>query len=226
MVSRPDFALWILGTVASAFVCGLIVLRGRLRRYRVLACYFGLNALVEWMRLEVLRQYGLISSQYAYIYYYSDCLLTLLLYFAVAEQFVRVWDSITARKCARIGSFLLAVWVGIFSWVEVERSSAKMLTHLVVDYSDCLYFATVCLGLVLFVASLWNRGVSFQDRLLAFILASYLALMSWQYLMRNLYPGFHSIIYTNTLLWMVFLLGVAYIFSDPAVGKDERHIYL
>lgn len=226
MVSEPDFALWIVGTFAAAFVCGLIVLRGRLRRYRMLACYFGVSALLDWMRLGFFRHYGSSSSQYAYIYYYSDCLLTLLLYFAVAEHFVSVWDSMTARKCARLGTFLLAVCVGMFSWVVVEQSFVKTVPHLVIEYSSCLYFATICLGLVLFVASMWNRGVSFRDRLLAFVLASYLALMSWQYLLRNLYPGFHSIVYTNAQLWILLLLGVAYVFSDPATGKDERQIYL
>jgi hypothetical protein len=226
MVSRPDLALWIVGTLTAAFVCGLIILRGRLRRYRMLACYFGVSALVEWMRLSVLRGYGISSRQYLYIYCYSDCLLTQLLYFAVAEQLVRVCESRTARISARIGSFLLAVCVGIFSLGLVLQSSAKLMSHFVVDYSDDLYFAAVCLGLVLFVASMWNRGVSFHDRLLAFVLVGYLALTSWQYLLRNLYPGFHSIVYTNALLWMLLLLGVAYVFSDPAVGKDERHIYL
>jgi hypothetical protein len=226
MVSRPDFALWIVGTLAAAFVCGLIVLRGRFRRYRMLACYFGVSVPVEWMRLEVFRQYGISSKQYMYIYYYSDFLLTLLFYFAVAEHFARVCDLGTARRFTRIGSFLLALFAGIFSLSVVLESSAKLVTRFVADCSENLYFATVCLGLVLFVASLRNRVVSFHDRLLAFVLASYLALMSWQYLLRRLYPGFNSIVYTSTLLWILLLLGIAYIFSDPATGKDERHIYL
>jgi hypothetical protein len=192
----------------------------------MLACFFGLSALVEWMRLEVLRQFGISSSQYAYIYYYSDCLLSLLLYFAVAEHLVRVCDSNAARICARIGSFLLALCVGMFSLAVVAQSSAKLLTHLVIEYSDNLYCATVGLGLLLFVVSQRFRAVSFHDRLLAFVFASYLALMPWQYLLRNLYPGFQSIVYTNALLWVLLLLGVAYVFSDPAVGKDERQIYL
>ena len=226
MLSSPDLALWIVGTLAAAFVCGLIVLRGRLRRYRMLACYFGASVLVEWMRLEVVRQFGIRSSRYAYIYYYSDGLLSLLFYFAVTEHLVRVCDSSTARICARIGSFLLALCVGLFSLCVVIQSSAKLVTHFVVDYTDNLFCATAGLGLLAFVVSLRNRGVSFHDRLLAFLLASYPALMFWEYLLRNLYPGFHSIIYTGTLLWILLLLGVAYIFSDPAVGKDERHIYL
>jgi hypothetical protein len=226
MLSRPDFALWIVGTLASAFVCGLIVLRGRLRRYRWLACYFGVTVLVDSMRVNIYLYFGMNSMQYMYIYYYSDFLLTLLLYLAVAEHFVRVGDSSTARKYARIGTFLLAACVGILSWVVVSRSSAKFMMHLVVEYSNYLSYATAGLAFLLFVASLRNRGVTFHDRLLAFVLASYLALMPWQFLLRNLYPGFDSTVYTNALLWMLFLLGVAYIFSDPAIGKDERHIYL
>ena len=226
MVSNPDFALWIAGTLTAAFVCGLIVLRGRLRRYRWLAGYFGVTVLVDSMRGTILFQYGMSSSQYVYFYFYSDCLLTLLLYFAVAEHFVRVCDSGTARRYARVGSFLLAVFVGIFSLAVVLQSSAKLMTHLVLEYSNYLSYATAGLSLLLFVASLRNRGVSFHDRLLAFVLTSYLALMPWQYLLRRLYPGFNSIVYTSTLLWILLLLGIAYIFSDPATGKDERHIYL
>lgn len=226
MLSKPDIALWIVGTFASAFVCGLIVLRGRLRRYRMLACYFGASVLVECMRFDVLRQFGLSSTQYQYAYYYSDFLLTVFLYFAIVEHCLRVCNSRAARIHTRIGTFLLAVCVGMFSIAVVAQSSAKFLTHLVIECSNNLSFATVGLGLLLFVASLRNRGVSSHDRLLAFVFASYLALMSWQYVMRNLYPGFHSIIYTGTLLWILLLLGIAYIFSDPAVGKEERHIYL
>ena len=171
-------------------------------------------------------QHGMPSSQYVYFYYYSDCLLALLLYFAVAEHFVRVCDSGTARKYARIGSFLLAIFVGVFSLAVVSQSSDKLMTHLVANYSDYLFYATAGLGLLLFVTSLRSREVSIHDRVLAFVLASYPALMLWQYLLRRLYPGFHSIVYTGTLLWILLLLGVAYIFSDPATGKDERHIYL
>lgn len=226
MPSQPDFALWIVGTLSAAFACGLIILRGRLRRYRILASYFGVTVLVESMRGKILFEYGMSSPQYMYLYYYSDCLLTLLLYFAVAEHFVRVCGSGTARKYARTGSFLLAVFVGIFSLAVVLQSSAKLMTHLVFNYSDYLFYATAGLGLLLFVTSLRNKGVAFHDRALAFVLASYPALMLWQYLLRRLYPGFNSIVYTSTLLWILLLLGVAYIFSDPATGKDEPHICL
>jgi hypothetical protein len=224
MLSKPDFALWIVGTLAAAFVCGLIVLRGRLRSYRMLACYFGASVLVESMRGDIFFRYGMRSGQYTYFYYYSDFLLAVLLYCAFVEHFVRVCDSITARKYVRIGSFVLAVYVGIFCWVVTSQSSARFLTHLVVTYSDYLLYAMAGLGLLLFVASLWNRGVAFHDRLLAFVLASYPALMLWQYLLRRLYPSFSSVVYTSTLLWILLLLGVAYVFSDPAVGKNKRHM--
>jgi hypothetical protein len=226
MPSHPDFALWIVSTLAAAFVCGLIVLRGRLRRYRVLACYFGVTVLVEWMRLDVFRQFGLNSSQYMNIYYYSDCLLALLLYFAVVEHFGRVCDSGAERKYLRVGSFVLAACVGILCCVLAAQSSTRLVAHLVVEYSQYLLYATAGLGLGMFGTSLRNRGVLLHDRLLAFVLASYLALMPWQYLLRSLYPGFRSIVYTNALLWMLLLLGVAYVFSDPATGKDEPHICL
>src|SRR5580658_5981209 len=104
MPSHPDFALWLISVLTELFVCGLIVLRGRFRRYRMLALYFGGCALVESVHAGILMHYGILSTQYMYLYYFSDCLLTLLLYFAVVDHFERVCDSGTARKYVRIGS--------------------------------------------------------------------------------------------------------------------------
>ena len=226
MPSHPDFALWILSVVTEAFVCGLILLRGRLRRYRMLACYFGGCALVESVQVMIFLHYGISSIDYLYLYYYADSLLGLLLYFAVVEHFGCVCDSSAERRYVRVGSFLLAVGVGIFCCVLVARPSVSFINHLVIEYSQYLFYATAALGLGMFVTSLRNKSVLLHDRLLAFVFASYLALMPWQYLLRRLYPGFRSIIYTHALVWMLLLLGVAYIFSDPATGKDEPCIYL
>lgn len=226
MVSKPDLALWIVGMLASAFVCGLIVVRGRLRKYRMLACYFGGTVLVDAMRVKIVLGYGSSSMQYTYFYFYTDCLLTLVFYLAVVEHFGRVCDSGTARKYVRVGSALLAVCVGIFSGLVVSESSAKLVTHFVVEYSTYLFIGAAGLALLALATSLRNRRVLFYDRMLAFVLASYPALAMWQYLLRNLYPRFHSIVYTGALLWMLLLLGVAYIFSDPATGDDGPYIYL
>ncbi|HMD06704.1 MAG TPA: hypothetical protein VKH63_04165 [Candidatus Acidoferrum sp.] len=226
MPSHPDFALWIVSVLTEAFVCVLIVLRGRLRRYRMLACYFGGCVLVESTRGVLLFHYGIASTHYMYLYFYSDCLLSLLLYFAVVEHFGRVCDSSAERKYVRVGSFLLAVCAGVFCCLVVAQSSARLVTHLVLEYSQNLFSASAALGLGMFVASLRNRAVVLHDRMLAFVLASYLALMLWQYLLRNLYRGSSSFVYTITLLWIMLLLGVAYIFSDPASAKDEPYICL
>jgi hypothetical protein len=72
-----------LGALAAAFVCVLIILRGRLRRYRMLACYFGGSVLVDAVKGTFLLHYGTHWIQYSNIFYFTDCLLTMLLYFAV-----------------------------------------------------------------------------------------------------------------------------------------------
>jgi hypothetical protein len=221
MPSHPDLALWMLGALATAFVCVLIILRGRLRRYRMLACYFGGSVLVDAVKGTFLLHYGTHWIQYSNIFYFTDCLPTMLLYFAVVEHFGRVCDSSAERKYVRVGSFVLAVGVGIFCCVVVAQSSSRLVSLLVAEYSQYLFYASAALGLGMFVTSLRNRRVLLHDRALAFVFASYLALVFWHYLLRNLYHGFHSIVYTGALLWIMLLLGVAYIFSDPATGKER-----
>jgi hypothetical protein len=227
MGSPADFALWIVSVLLEAFACGLIVLRGRLRRYRMLAYYFAGCAVFDSVPWKTLFHYGLNSVWYIYFYYYADCLLKLLLYLVVVEHCGRVADLKTAWKYVRVGSFVLATCVGIFCSLVVARSSGGFMTDLVIEYSQSLFLVTTALGLIVCVPSLWKRGVLPHDCLLAFILASYLFLVVWQDLSRNLYPKYISVVsYSGTLLWMMLPLGVAYIFSDPATGNDGPYIYL
>jgi hypothetical protein len=227
MSSPADFALWIVITLMEAFVCGLIVFRGRLQKYRMLACYFAGSVSVESVRAGTFLHYGIRSMQFHYIYNYTDCLLTLLLYFAVVEHYGLFCDSGVTRKYVRGGSFVLAACVGIFCFLLTAQSSATIATHLVINYSQNLFFVTAAIGVILFAASLWKRGVLLHDRLLAFVLASYFVLTVRRYLLQGLYPSYTSIdSYSGTLLWTLLPLGVAYIFSDPDTGKDGPCIYL
>ena len=227
MPSPADFALWMVITLAEAFVCALLVFRGRLRKYRMLACYFAGSVSVESLKAGTLLRYGIGSTQFRNTYYYTDCLLALLLYLAVVEHYGIVCDSAVTRKYVRGGSFVLAACLGIFSFLVTAQSSATISTHFAFNYSQNLFFVTAAIGVILVVASLRKSGVLLHDRLLAFVLASYFVLTVRLYLLQGLYPRYTSIdSYSLTLLWALLPLGVAYIFSNPDTGKDGPYIYL
>ena len=227
MPSPADFALWIVITLAEAFVCALIVFRGRLQKYRMLACYFAGSVSVELVKAGTLLRYGISSTQFRNIYCCTDCLLALLLYFAVVEHYGLVCDSGVTRKYVRGGSFVLAACMGIFSFLLTAQSSARIALHVAIDYSENMFFVTAAIGVILFVASLRKSGVLLHDRLLALVLASYFVLTVRMYWLQVLYPSFTLIdSYSVTLLWALLPLGVAYIFSNPDTGKDGPYLYL
>ncbi|HYL63419.1 MAG TPA: hypothetical protein VE077_12440 [Candidatus Methylomirabilis sp.] len=79
MYSAADFASWIVTALMESFACALIVLRGRLRRYQMLAFYFAGCALFDLAGAETLLRHGLGWVQHMTVYYYVDCCLTMLL---------------------------------------------------------------------------------------------------------------------------------------------------
>jgi len=227
MDSPANLAFWMVAVLLEAFASGLIALRGKLRGYRMLACYFAGCVLRDVMLGETVLRHGIASSQFLYIYFYGECFLAILLYLAVVEHCERVSASKTAQKHLRVASFTLAACLGVFCYVVVTQSSANVAAHLAVEYSDVLSLATAAFGLLLLLLSLWKKEVSLHDRLLALVLASYPLMASWQFFLRVLFPGHYTAAaYSASLLGILLPLGVASIFSYPATAEKGPFLYL
>jgi hypothetical protein len=93
----------------------------------------------ELGRFKVVAEYGFSSMQYRYFYFYSDAILTIFLYFALSTLYAHVFSEMKAERYVKMGTLLLLAGTALFTYAVVEQSTAKFVTHFVVELSQNLY---------------------------------------------------------------------------------------
>jgi hypothetical protein len=166
--------------------------RQAIRQYFLLNLYISCEVVASIARFEILRHYGLLSFNYVYFYYYSDALLTILLFLALSSL-SQVFGELNAGRYIQFGALFLLSATALFSFAVVQQSSAKLLSHFVFELSLNLYFVGVVLTYILWAAILKLRET--RTRLIQIVLSLgiYFSLYAANYALRNLYPSMESV---------------------------------
>ncbi len=183
-----EFFIWCACFVleVSVVVCAI---RGKVfRRYLPLNLYMAASAIGDVLRFRILFHYGFTSKEYIYFYYYSDVLLTIALYLALISLFVHVFRELGAEKYVLFGACFLLAGTALFSYLVIQQSTTKLVTHFVVELSQNLYFVGLVLTYVLWGAILKLRETRAQLVQLVLSLGIYFSLFAANYAIRNLYP--------------------------------------
>src|SRR5580693_1816045 len=205
--------IWLVGLLCEAAVVVCALKRRAFRRYLLLNLYMASAALSELGRYKILALYGFSSKQYQYFYYYSDEVLTIFLYFALCTLYVHVFSEMKAERYVKMGTLLLLAGTAIFTYAVVLQSSAKFVTHFVVELSQNLYFVGLVLTYVLWAAILKLRETRAQLVQLVLSLGVYFSLFAATYALRNLYPSMTSVLLSLLQVFGCFLpLAWAYAF--------------
>jgi hypothetical protein len=149
-----EYTVWFLCTLLEVGVVVCAISRGSFRRYLALNVYMLASSCVNIVRFKVLFAYGFTSSEYGYVYYYSDLLLTIGLFFALMSLYAHVFEEMGAERFLRTGALLLLLGTAIFSFAIVQQSSSRILSRFVVEASQNLYFVGLVLTYVLWGAML------------------------------------------------------------------------
>jgi len=207
------YFIWFLGFLSEAAVLVCALRKGAFRRYLLLNLYMAGLMVSELGRYRILTEYGQASTQYMYFYYYSDAILTICLYFALSSLYSHVFSEMNAERYVKMGSLLLLAGTALFTWAVVEQSTAKLVTHFVVDLSQNLYFVGVVLTYVLWGAILKLRETRTRLIQLVLSLGIYFSLLAANYAIRNLYPSLSSVFIPLVGIFGTFLpLAWAYAF--------------
>jgi len=188
---------------ASVLVCALAT--HSFRRYLPLNLYMGVRLLRGVIGVWVLTHYGFTSSEYKYVYYYSDALLTICLYFVVLHLFSHVFDEMGAERYLRFGASLLLVGTAIFSYLAVHEASNKLITRFVVEMSQNLYFIGLVLTYVLWGAMLKLRESRTQLVQLVLSLGIHFSAFAANYAVANLHLQGRGIFMYLTQLIAIWL---------------------
>lgn len=213
MLGPLQYAIWFLCTLLEAAVVVCAIRRSAFRRYIFLNIYMSAEVLASVVRFEILHKYGFQSLTYAYFYYYSDALLTILLFLTLSSLYSDVFSELHAERYVQIGAVVLLAGTALFSFAVVEQSSGKILSHFVFEISQNLYFVGLVLTYILWAAILKLRETRTRLIQLVLSLGVYFSLYAANYALRNLYPSAESIfIVLNPLIGCFLPFAWAYAF--------------
>ena len=188
-----QYFIWFSCTLLEVAVLVCAYRRQAIRQYFLLNLYISCEVVASVARFEILHHYGLLSFNYVYFYYYSDALLTILLFLALSSLFSQVFGELNAGRYVQFGALFLLSATALFSFAVVQQSSAKLLSHFVFELSQNLYFVGVVLTYILWAAILKLRET--RTRLIQIVLSLgiYFSLYAANYALRNLYPSMESV---------------------------------
>ena len=205
--------IWFIGILGEAAVLVCALKKGAFRKYLLLNLYMAGLMVVEILRYKFVSEFGLSSPQYVYFYFYSDAILTIILYFALSSLYSHVFSEMNAERYVKMGTLVLLAGTAIFSYAVVMQSTAKFVTHFVVELSQNLYFVGVVLTYVLWAAILKLRETRTRLIQLVLSLGIYFSLLAANYAIRNLYPPLCSVFIPLVGVFGTFLpLAWAYAF--------------
>jgi hypothetical protein len=197
--------LWFVGVFCEAGVVVCALKKRAFRRYLLLNLYMAATVVVELVRYKILSEYGNPSPQFSYFYFYSDAILTIFLYLALATLYVHVFSEMNAERYVKMGALLLLAGTALFSYGVVQQSAAKFVTHFVIELSQNLYFVGLVLTYVLWGAILKLRETRTRLIQLVLSLGVYFSLLAANYAVRNLYPSLSSVFIPLVQLCGIFL---------------------
>lgn len=190
MLGPVDYALWIAGFVLEAAVVFSIFYRKAFARYYSVCFYMACTFLVQAAQYVSFLKFGFHSAQYFYLYYYSDSLLTVLLFLVVMHFYLIAFAEMGAGRYIRGGAALLLILTAAFSYLVVRGHRSHLTEHFVVELGQGLYFVGTVLTYILWGAmmlKLRDRPARLAQLVLG--LGIYYSATAGAYALRDMFPG-------------------------------------
>jgi hypothetical protein len=218
-----DYALWFLSALAEAGALVCACKGHALRRYFTLNVYLFACFVATTGRYVIFSQYGFLSYQYKYFYFFSDILLSICFYLALMGLYSHVFSEMGVSRYLRVGALLLFAATGIVSHQMAAAAFGQRLGpfHVVAELSRNLYFVGLVLTYMLWVAMMKLRET--RTRLIQLIAAQgvYVSALAANFALPQSTWG-HSVIWAYLPPLMSILLPVAWGYTFAGVPEEAR----
>ncbi len=226
MFMPTDQLLWLLTTVVEGFVAYLFFTQGLLRKFLFFNFYFLLCVVFSIVRYSTYSYFGTASAAYYQAHYFSDILLSVLLFFSIWEVAVHLVGS----ECSRIrvtlwsaGALTATAWYS-FSVAALSDTRGRPFFF---ELSQNIFF-----GCCLAMALLWTWRLRHEpdDR----IAARFVTVLSVYFLLFLLVHGTYQLhgIYRSNWRLAAFLyptmsawlpLGCGFALVSPDERRRKNH---
>lgn len=212
--------IWGLGVAAALYVVGLSFYRGKFLAYFPLNFYMLSLGLASLGRRVFLSWYGAQSQEYAYFYYYSDMVLTIVLYFAILSLYQHVFAEMKVSRLIRVGgSVLLGLTAGV-SYMMVHQNAHNMTKPFVVELSQNLYFVGVVLTYVLWGAVAQLRETRTRIIQLVLSLGVFFSAHAAFYAAWHMFPS--AAVWVGVIPVLGIALPVSWAYTFTMVSEEAR----
>ena len=212
MLGPTDFELWLLTILMELAGLVCLIKAKAFTRHFTIPLYICSCLAVDVGRYLILNASGYSSPAYFYFYYYSECLITISLYFVLMGMYSHAFSDMGVSKYLRGGAMLLLGGTACVSYRIVAASTDKLVTHFVIELSSNLYFVGVLLTYLLWGAMMKLRTNRTRQMQLVLSLGVYFSAFAASYALENIYPGLMLFRYASHLMPTWLPLSWAYTF--------------
>ena len=222
MLGPLDYAIWIVSFLLEIGVVACAIYRKDFRRYISLNLYMLGTVAVQLANYVCFTRYGVGSPQYHFVYYYTDSLITILMFFVIIQLYQQVFAQMNASSQIRRTATALLAATSLFSYLVVHQHRANLTDQFVVELGQNLYFVGVVLTYLLW-GVIFKLGET-RTRLVHFVLALgvYFSGTAGAYALRNLFPSLQAIF----LHWIPPIIGtwlpLAWAYTFVKVPEEAR----
>lgn len=214
-VSAMGFLLEIGVVVCMLFYKSLL-------RYFPLGFYMLCSAITTVGCYSCISNFGYTSKAYVYFYYYSDALMTVLMFWVVIHFYRQAFDELRVSKIIRAGAVFLLISTALFSYIVVNKNKDHLTDRFVIELSQNLYFIGVVLTYLLWGTILKLRETRARLVQLVLALGIYFSGTAAAYALRNLFPGFGGSLFGWVPILMSTWLAVAWMYTFVKVPEESR----
>jgi hypothetical protein len=200
MPGSVELFIWYLGTALELAFVVCSIARRSFFTYFFLNLYMLVTILADVARWLVLRDSGFDSEQYMRCYYYTDALLTVLLYVLLISLYSRVFGELRFAKHMRLAAVALLLGTAGFSYAVVTQSGNRLGHFFAYELSQNLYFVGIILTYLLWGAVLKLRETRTRLVQIVLSLGLYFSAYAASYALVNVSPGVSVVKYASPLL--------------------------
>jgi hypothetical protein len=220
MPGSVELFIWYLGTAFELAFVVCSIARKSFFTYFFLNLYMLLDVLVEIARWLVLEKYGQGSDQFMHAYYYTDMLLTVVLYVVLISLYSRVFGELRFAKHMRLAAVVLLLGTAGFSYAVVAQSDNRLVTSFAYELSQNLYFVGIILTYLLWGAILKLRETRTRLVQIVLSLGLYFSAYAASYALMNVSPEVPVVKYASPLLGC--LLPLAWCITIMRYSEESR----
>lgn len=214
-----SYVVWIASFTIEVYILVRALTSKELLSYLSLNVFVAALAMRDVSCFLVYREYGFSSVQFTYAYYYSDALLTILMYLAIMHLYHQLFQEMNLGKYVRGATVGLLAATAVFSYLVVVRNVGHFTGRFVIELSQNMYFVGLVLTYLLWAAVFKLRETRTRLVQLVLALGVYFSGTAGLYALRNLFPSLHWAAGILTALLGTFLPAAwAYTFTRIPEG--------